>query len=159
MARDREIKGLAKAGPKGLAKARRGGTFLRRAGEALSRDAVECLFRHAEVLSEGEIRDADDTRSYFGSTMITFPLDQIAECWRGPLDGEAQERLRVAVEGSVRVRLRAMRMATAEAARRVPVRPLGTAVVETHVRLAGGKLLLDVDLEVPIGVSSRRRKR
>jgi hypothetical protein len=50
--------------------------------------------------------------------------------------------------------LRAMRLARAEAARRVPERVLGTAYVETRVWLTDRHLHIDVDLEVPLGVSS-----
>jgi hypothetical protein len=143
--------------PKGLAKARRGAALRVRRGEALTREAEERLFHRAEVISEGSVRESRGIVSYFGSTMITCDLDDLRAAWRGPLDHDARERLARAVAGSVRVRLRIMRLAYAEVARRIPDRPLGTAQVETRVRLEGDRLLLDVDVEVPIGVSSRRR--
>lgn len=64
--------------------------------------------------------------------------------------------LRDAVEGSMRVRLRLMRWARAEAARRVPSHMLGMATVETRVRLDENQLHIDVDLEVPLEVLSER---
>jgi hypothetical protein len=121
---------------------------------ALTREAEEKLFRVAEVLSEGGSREG----SWFGSTMITFDLDRLAAEIRGPLDAEARAQLLAAVEGSVRMRIRVMRLALAEVSRRFPGRRLGTAQVETRIRLHEGKLHVDVDLEVPFGVSSGRRR-
>lgn len=161
--RRRRNKGLEQApaaGPKGLAKARRGATVDVRSHVALSREAEEVLFRRPEVLSEGSVRESPEGgRSWFGSTMITFDLAALEAHWRGPLDDAARTRLLEAVQGSVRVRLRAMRLACAEVARRLPDRPLGTAQVETRARLVGDTLHVDVDLEVPIGVSSRQGQR
>lgn len=141
---------------KGLARALRIRGVRQRRVEILSREAEEALFRVAEVLSEGSIRESEG--AYFGSTMITFDLDGLEEDWRRPLDDTERERLRHLVEGSVRVRIRAMRLACEEVARRMPDRRLGTAQVETRVELRRGKLHLDVDLEVPFGVSSGRKQ-
>ncbi len=144
---------------KGLARARRGAFIAVHRGRFLSRGAEEALFARIEILSEGATRTArDGARSYFGSTMIALDLVQLAECWRGPLDPEARRALCDLVAGSVRVRARASRMACAEVARRVTERPLGTAIVETKVQLRDDRLLIDVDLEVPIGVSSCARR-
>jgi len=144
---------------KGLVQARRGAFICRHESRFLSRIAEEALFGCVEVLSEGSVRKgkAGDQR-YFGSTMITFNLVQLAESWRGPLDAEARAQLCELVAGSVRVRARASRIACAEVARRVTERPLGTALVETKVHLRGDTLLMDIDLEVPIGVSSGVRR-
>jgi hypothetical protein len=49
-----------------------------------------------------------------------------------------------------------MRIAIDEVARRHPTEKLGTAHVETRVEVSGDKLHLDVDLEVPFGVSSAK---
>lgn len=144
---------------KGPVRARRGPTIVERRSESLSREAEEQLFRAAEVLSEGSVRDAGDGASWFGSTMITFDLAKVEASLRGPIDDEARARLARIVEGSVRVRLRATRMARHEVARRLPDRTLGTAQVETRVRIVGDKLHVDIDLEVPLRVSSRARKR
>ena len=86
--------------------------------------------------------------------MIGFDLDRVRRHWRGRFDPAAARRLMESVQGSVRMHLRAMRIAYTEVARRVPVRPLGTAQVETRVRLSEQYLHLDMDLEVPLGVSS-----
>ncbi|HJK93846.1 MAG TPA: hypothetical protein RMH85_04830 [Polyangiaceae bacterium LLY-WYZ-15_(1-7)] len=138
----------------GLAKATRGATWRRRGGEALTREAEELLFALAERMSEGSVREAGAQPTYFGSTMFTIDLETFSARWRGGLDAEGRERLRASVEGSVRVRLRAMRIACADAAHRVPDRGFGTALVETQVSLRGDQLHLDVDVEVPLDVSS-----
>lgn len=129
----------------------RPGALLRsREGWALGPRAEEELFRVAEVLSEGRLAG----RAFFGSTLITIDLEKVAPQFRG-IDGESErQRLLDAASGSVRVRLRAMRVACADVARRHPDRPLGTASVETRFRLQGCLLLVDVDLEMPVGISS-----
>jgi len=148
------------SGLKGPARATRFLAFRRREGAALTREAEEALFASAEILNEGQVRHGHDGGgSYFGSLMVTFHLDAFGRHLREPMTPALQRALLEAVEGSVRVRLRAMRMACAEAARRVPELPLGTAQVETRVRLVDGTLLLDVDFEVPFDISSQRRLR
>jgi hypothetical protein len=143
-----------------LARALRAPTAVRRGGPALSRVVEEELFRGAEVLSEGGCRpDPASHDSYFGSTMISVDLERLRPQFRGDFDRQAHVQLAEAIEGSVRVRLRAMRLACAEAARRVAGRELGTAVCEIRVRLTETQLHIDVDLEVPLGVSSGSRAR
>lgn len=105
----------------------------------------EELFRVADVLSEGRVHEG----SFFGSTLITIELARL-----GIADDEGAARLFRAVERSVRVRLRAMRVAQADAARRLPARRVGTAVVSTRIRLEAMRLLVDVDLELPFDLSS-----
>jgi len=144
---------------KGLAKARRNAFIATRPIEYLSRGAEEALFQHFTVLTEGaEQRAPNGQRTYSGSTMITFDLEQLAKHWRGPFEAAERQALMRLVAGSVRVRLRATRLACAEVARRVTERPLGTSVVETCVRLSGNTLQMDVDLEVTVGVSSPARR-
>ncbi len=145
---------------KPLARALRAPLVVRSSRAVLSRELEQALFQNAEVLSEGNCRAAPEGHeSYFGSTMISVPLREIARIARGALDPVACEELERAVSGSVRVRLRAMRIARAEVARRVPHRVLGTAQVETRVRFSRHELLIDVDLEVPLGVSFSAKRR
>lgn len=118
---------------------------------ALSREAEEALFRVATVMSEGTL---DPEGIFFGSTMITFDLDALAREWRGPLDARERERLLRAIEGSVRVRLRAMRIARAQAQQHIGGRALSTAHSEMRMSLRGTRLHLDVDLEVEVALSS-----
>lgn len=122
-----------------------------REGFALGPRAEEELFRFAEVLSEGRLEGG----AFFGSTLVTIDLEKVAPELRGAEGERAREQLLAAVHGSVRVRLRAMRVACADVARRHPDRRLGTATIETRFRLDGSRLLVDVDLEMPVGVSSR----
>lgn len=126
------------------------------------------MFEHAEVLTEGsaerdEALEREDPRrgrggsvSFFGSTMITIDLDRVGDRLRGLDAPGAREALRDVVASSVRVRLRAMRIACAEVARRVPEREFGTAQVEITASLVGSRLHLDVDVEVPLDRSSER---
>jgi len=146
---------LVKHRLKPLARASRAPALVRRGSVCLSRALEEELFRCAEVLSEGGRRAVGGQRdSYFGSTMISVDLERLRPLFRGGLDERSRQLLVDAVDGSVRVRLRAMRLARAEAARRVQDRTLGTAFVETRVRLTERQLHIDVDLEVALSVSS-----
>ncbi len=141
---------------KPLAKALTAPALLRRNGTVLARGLEEDLFRTADMLSEGGCRPVDGgAESYFGSTMISVDLGPVRQQWRGEFDARARRRLVDAVGGSARVRLRATRLALREVARRLPDRALGTARVEIQVSLASDQLRIDVDLEVPVSVSSR----
>jgi hypothetical protein len=132
----------------------------KRTGYAITRSLEEELFRVADVLSEGSCRSGrNGTASYFGSTMISIDLTKVDQRQLGPLDSRSYEQLAQTVEGSVRVRLRALRIAYREVVQRVADRPFGTAQVETKVRLCGTQLHLDVDLEVPLEVSLVRTSR
>jgi hypothetical protein len=131
----------------------------RTAKGTLTRALEEELFRHAEILSEGGCRASSPSRqSYFGSTMLSIDLDRLRPFVRGGLSAGARLCLAEAVDGSLRIRLRAMRLARAEALRRVPDRSLGTVCVETRVRLTERQLHIDVDLEAEVGVSSGSRR-
>jgi len=50
-----------------------------------------------------------------------------------------------------------MRLARAEAARRLQSNEMGTALCEIRVLDTGDELHIDVDLEVPVRVSSRAK--
>lgn len=141
---------------KPLVRATRVAPFCHRGGDVtLSRALEEELFRSAEILSEGGCRSGGaQVDSYFGSTMISIELERLRSWFRGGLDARARHLLFEAVDGSVRVRLRALRLARAEAARRVPDRMLGTAYIDTTVRMTERQLHIDVDLEVALSVSS-----
>jgi hypothetical protein len=141
---------------KGLAKATRAPLFIERTHRALTREAEEVLFEHAEVMTEGSAGRDPGAESFFGSTMITIDLDKLAGRLRGLDAPGMHETLCEVVGSSVRMRLRAMRIACAEVARRVPERDLGTAQVEIRTSIVGSRLHLDVDLEVPFDVSSER---
>lgn len=122
---------------------------------SLSRELEEAMFRHAEVLSEGDSRALTSGNVYLGSTMITVDLPRLGGVFANLRSEQTRRELLEVTEGSVRVRLRATRIACAEVARRAPGASLGTAQVETRVSLRGSQLHIDVDLEVPLGLSSR----
>jgi hypothetical protein len=144
---------------KGPVRATRSAFIVSRSVSYLSRGAEEALLGELEVISEGQERLVGaGERRYFGSTMITIDLERVQKRWRGQFDAVVVAELVRLVAGSVRVRLRATRIACAEAARRTSERPLGTAQVESHVRIHGRTLHIDVDLEVPVGVSSTVRR-
>jgi hypothetical protein len=107
--------------------------------------AEEELFRVAEVLSEGRVSG----ESFFGSTLVTIDLSRL-----GIGTEERARELFVAAEGSIRVRLRAMRLAQSDALRRLPDHAVGTAIVTTRMRLEQLRLLVDVDLELPCELPS-----
>ncbi len=141
---------------KPLVKARSVAQLIEHRSYRLSHALEEALFRHADVLSEGGMRaPAAGQSTYFGSTMISIDLRKLGRFAHGTDDAALQRALLQTIDGSVRVRLRAMRMARAEAARRVHRRTLGTALCEIRMRMSGVHLHIDVDLEVPLGVSSR----
>lgn len=131
------------------------GLDFRRGVPVLTLAMEERLFRVVDVLSEGESRTDERGRPrYFGSTMLRFDLEALRPSWRGAFGPRQRGELKRAVEGSVRVHLRATRLAYAEVVRRVPDSAPGTAEVDTRVRLEGPHLHIDVDLEVPLKVSS-----
>lgn len=129
------------------ARARRPDALVRRERYALTAQAIDALFADAEVLTEGGL---DGGGCWYGSVMITFDLSAVAARCRGLDDEESVARLVEAVEGSVRVRVRAHRMACAEVYQRFPDRRVGTAQIESEFRREDTRLLVDIDVEVPI---------
>ncbi len=117
----------------------------RRARAVLAPLADDALFVFAEVLGEGRASGS----TYFGTTLITIDLARL-----GVRTSEDARDVLEAAERSVRVRLRAMRLGLSDALRRIPRPPRGAARISTSIRLDGGRLLLDVDLELPIELPS-----
>jgi hypothetical protein len=120
-----------------------------RSGWTLGARAVDELYRVAEVLSEGRL----DAGAFFGTTLVTIDLARALPSLE--LSDVALARLAEAIAGSVRVRLRAMRLAQDDLARRFPDHAIGTVRTETRIRLEATVLHVDVDLEAPIERSSR----
>jgi len=117
---------------------------------ALDRVAEEAIFAHARILSEGAPNAKLGSTQYFGSTMVTVDLAVLSRHMRGLHDDAGQQRLLDHVGGSVRVHLRLMRLARADAWSRCPDGELGTAQIEVRARIVDGKLWMDVDLEAPL---------
>lgn len=133
------------------ARARSIRAFTRGPRRALSNPAIEELFRSAEVLTEGGL---DDGGRWYGSIMITFDLGRLDQRCRDLRSPEDVERFVLAIEGSVRVRVRAHRMACSEIYRRFPDRDVGTAQLYSRFSREGTSLLLDIDLEAPVDLPS-----
>ena len=121
----------------------------------LTRALEETLFRHADVVSEGGTgRTPKVGNTYFGSTMIAIAFDKLAKETHQKFTRHARASLVQIVEGSVRVRLRCMRLARAEAVRRVHAARLGTVFCDLRVHEDGSHLRIDIDLEAAMRVSS-----
>lgn len=145
---------------KGLVKVRRDARIIERTSSSLSREAEEAFFAAADVLSEGSAREhRDGSATYFGSTMLSVSFDALSRRFRGTFDEAMRERVGSLVEGSVRVRLRVVRLARAQALERLGGRSLGTVRAETHVRVTDEALLVDIDLEAPVEIASKMRRR
>jgi len=145
---------------KPLARAIRLRPVVTRTRSSLSRDFEELIFRHAQVLSEGYCHHISDLDAmYTGSTMLTVDLERM-----GPAIAHAWSRsnarlLHSVMEGSVRLRVRSMRLALAEAARRCVHGQLGMAHVETRIRIEGTLVHVDVDVEAPVFLHAIKRRK
>jgi hypothetical protein len=122
--------------------ARRVSLFEREVRVYLTSPALELLFAHAQVLSEGQKQGA----AYFGSTMITFSLERLAELVRDPCDAGTAQRIADLVLGDPRVQARARVIATQEVARRLSA-PVGRVDIDVRVRAAGACIHLDLDVQ------------
>ena len=143
---------------KPIARATRNVALLTRTTFQISRLLEETLFSEADVLSEGSMRSSGPGQAtYFGSTMIRVRIAALLSRTRRRPDPAERAALTSAIEGSARIRLRAMRLARAEAARRLDRTVMGTALCEIRVHDTGDELHIDVDLEVPVRVSSRAK--
>ena len=125
----------------------------------LSQGLEEAMFKHADVISEGSPRAMPKGgNTYFGSTMIAIAFERLERDTHQKFTRHARAELVHVVEGSVRARLRCMRLARAEATRRVNDALLGTAMCDVRVHDDGKHLRIDVDLEVELRVSSRANR-
>jgi hypothetical protein len=144
---------------KPLVKFNRRPPLAKREHVALSRAFEEALFRHADVISEGAVRASSrGAATYFGSTMIAISFERLAAETHQKFTSRARADLVYIVEGSVRVRLRCMRLARAEAVRRANDALLGTALCDLRIHDVREHLRIDVDLEVELSVSSRAKR-
>ena len=144
---------------KPLVKSSRPPYLSKRQQVVLSRGLEEAMFRHADVISEGSARALPKGGStYFGSTMIAIAFERLERDTHQKFTRHARAELVYIVEGSVRVRLRCMRLARSEAARRVNDALLGKVMCDVRVHDDGKHLRIDVDLEVDLRVSSRANR-
>jgi hypothetical protein len=143
---------------KPLAKATRNVALVARTSFHVTRVLEETLFSEADVLSEGSMRSSGPGQAtYFGSTMIRVRIADLLSRSKPLANRSERAALTRAIDGSARIRLRAMRLARGEAARRLQSNEMGTALCEIRVRDTGDELHIDVDLEVPVRVSSRAK--
>jgi len=141
---------------KPLIKSRRRPFLATRQAVVLTRALEEALFRYADVISEGAARSSSGARrTYYGSTMIAISFEHLAQETQQRFTAQTRALLVQVVEGSVRVHLRCMRLARAEAVRRVTGARLDTVFCDMRVRDDGSHLRIDVDLEAKMRVSSR----
>jgi len=132
---------------------------------SLSRPFEESFFRSAQVLSEGycglqnDGSYQDEETIYTGSTMLTVDLHRMGSSVMTEVERLGLATLVRVVEGSVRIRIRSIRLALSEATRRCVQGELGTAHIETRVRLEGNLLHVDVDLEAPVLQSAIKQRK
>ncbi|MGF1467642.1 MAG: hypothetical protein ACFCGT_16070 [Sandaracinaceae bacterium] len=136
------------------AAARRVPAFRPPRASVLTDAAIEALFRNAEVLIEGALADEGGEARFYGSVMITVDLDAMRSACRGLEGDRAIAELVEATAGSVRVRIRVHRLARRALRERFPDREVGTAILESTFSRAGPSLLVDIDLEAAVGLSS-----
>ncbi len=130
-----------------MARALRVTLFEREVREKLSASAVEILFQRARVLSEGR-RSASATANdgFFGSTMLTIDLSELADLVRDPADAATAERLAALMEEDSRVQKRVRQIAAQEAER---LGGTGARAVEVRLRTEGATVFIDADVEGP----------
>jgi hypothetical protein len=132
---------------KPMARALRVTLFEREVRETLSASAIEILFQRARILSEGR-RAASPTAgdAFFGSTMLTIDLAEVADLVRDPADAATAERLALLMKDDARVQKRVRQIAAQEAER---LGGPGARAVEVRLRTEGAIVYLDADVEGP----------
>lgn len=103
------------------------------------------LFEHADVVSEGSVRDEAGGRVWYGSTSLILLLPPPAP----PQEGPTPATLARLASRDAHVRLRALRTAHREACLRAPGR-LGRFVGEISVVPDARGVRIDVDVQAPL---------
>ena len=118
-------------------------------GQTLTRVADDVLLGKAEIVSEGEIVQNDNSQSAFcGSTMVTIDLKDFVTIKRDAKQWE--EALLRAVSRSISFRIRLMRIARAQTQQRTcPLLPK-EITTELEFTIEEGRLLVDIDIECPL---------
>ena len=129
-----------------MARATRIALFEREVRERLSRAALELLFARADLISEGQRSVRGGRDAYFGSTMLTIDLPDLALLLRDACDAGTARRLASLLEGDESVTRRVQELAARETARVAGAVP---ANVGTHIaiRAQGARVFIDVDIE------------
>lgn len=124
-----------------MAAARRVSLFEREVKVRLAPAGLELMFEQAKVLTEGQV----DAKRYFGSTMMTIELAALAARVSEDCDAACARRVAALMVNDDRVRLRARRVAIAEAERAGGT--IEAPTVDLHVHPMGRTLHLDLDVE------------
>ncbi|MEZ4310392.1 MAG: hypothetical protein R3F14_20310 [Polyangiaceae bacterium] len=133
----------------GLAKTRGDRLFARRAVElwASVPGAMAAFARAADVVSEGEVREEGESRTYSGSTsLLLLPP---------PQSGASLSSLRERLSLDPHFRLHALRIAVREARHRAGS-TMGPVSAEITFREEPRGLVVTVDLLAPLGEASLR---
>lgn len=109
---------------------------------SLSSAAIDILFAKASVLSEGQVENS----GYFGSTMITFDCTRAADLISDACNPATVRRVCDLLGADERVRNRARKLGSTEAARLAGTQ-LRRAHVDMRVRASGNHLHIDLDVE------------
>lgn len=111
---------------------------------------VSCLLDHAEVLTEGAMRPGSKgAQTYFGTTMVTIELRHIEQLVRLP-KGRQGEAMLERIVSCAQMRIRLLRMARLEAERKCVGMLPGTMHAEIDTRIDDHRLLVDIDVELPM---------
>ncbi len=110
---------------------------------------VRELLEAGDVVSEGQARDEDSGRFWYGSTSILLHLPNLST--------EERQTVNTAFGRDVHLRARLLRFARREASLRAPG---GLGLMTCEVRFADdpGGLRIDVDVQAPL-IERRRRQR
>jgi hypothetical protein len=129
-----------------IARVERIALFEREVRERPSRAALELIFRRAEQMSEGQRSLRNGREVYFGSTMLTLDLEELAPALREACDAGTARRLALLLSTDPSVAARVKAIATREAARLAGgrLRSVGT---EIKVSARGPRVFIDVDVE------------
>ena len=132
---------------KPMARAERVTLFEREVRERLSVAAIDLVLDRARVLSEGK-RAASPTAAqrYFGSTMVTIDVAELAQLVRDPCDVRATEHLAKLISDDARMLRRVQKLAEREA-QRLCDGPVKVRSGEVRVRAQGTLIYLDVDVD------------
>jgi hypothetical protein len=109
---------------------------------------VRELLAAADVVSEGQARDEESGRFWYGSTSILLHLDSLSTAQRSTT--------RAALEHDVHLRARLLRFAGREASLRAPS-SLGPMTYEVRFADDPDGLRIDVDVQAPL-IEGRRRR-
>ncbi|MBI2893151.1 MAG: hypothetical protein HYY06_06330 [Deltaproteobacteria bacterium] len=142
-----------------LAKALRLDVVHRTQASRIAPGIVELVLSRASVISEGAVRSGIAGReTYFGSSMLTIDLEDLAKELRVPVDARLAEDLARRLPFSAHLKVHALRIARDEAERRVPGRSADRFSAELKVRAAATRLEVDVDVEMPLAAATGRAR-